>query len=230
MGSWSALGFFPARRSRYGAPSNHAPWRSPMSLHGTYDPQNIFALIIRGEAPCYKLYEDDDVLAFIDFLKVRPAAGAEAPPPSARDCQHATPATRRACRQRRTPRFRHRERDCPGVRHRRHPATRPRPLVGITAISALATGPRRLLRDRPTSPVAYPIPHGACGRHHIQVRQQHPDRANQPVPVLLTRLGVGRGGTTLYGWGHGPQLRTHEDDHHLHHQPPSLPYGAAHRL
>ena len=39
-----------------------------MSLHGEYDPQNIFAQIIRGEAPCYKLYEDDDVLAFLDLF------------------------------------------------------------------------------------------------------------------------------------------------------------------
>ena len=39
-----------------------------MSLHGTYDPQNIFAQIIRGEAPCYKLYEDDEVLAFLDLF------------------------------------------------------------------------------------------------------------------------------------------------------------------
>lgn len=39
-----------------------------MSLHGTYDEQNIFAKIIRGEAPCYKLYEDDDVLAFLDVF------------------------------------------------------------------------------------------------------------------------------------------------------------------
>src|SRR5690606_29837286 len=39
-----------------------------MSLHGTYDPQNIFAKIIRGEAPCYKLYEDEDVLAFLDLF------------------------------------------------------------------------------------------------------------------------------------------------------------------
>lgn len=39
-----------------------------MSLHGTYDPQNVFAQIIRGEAPCYKLYEDDDVLAFLDIF------------------------------------------------------------------------------------------------------------------------------------------------------------------
>ena len=39
-----------------------------MSLYGEYDPQNIFAQIIRGEAPCYKLYEDDEVLAFLDLF------------------------------------------------------------------------------------------------------------------------------------------------------------------
>jgi len=39
-----------------------------MSLHGQYDAQNIFAKIIRGEAPCYKLYEDEDVLAFLDLF------------------------------------------------------------------------------------------------------------------------------------------------------------------
>lgn len=39
-----------------------------MSLHGDYDSQNIFAKIIRGEVPCYTLYEDDDVLAFLDVF------------------------------------------------------------------------------------------------------------------------------------------------------------------
>lgn len=39
-----------------------------MSLHGDYDAQNIFAQIIRGEAPCYTLYEDEDVLAFLDVF------------------------------------------------------------------------------------------------------------------------------------------------------------------
>ena len=39
-----------------------------MSLITPYDPQNIFAQIIRGEASCYKLYEDDDVLAFLDLF------------------------------------------------------------------------------------------------------------------------------------------------------------------
>ncbi|WP_417787065.1 HIT family protein [Stutzerimonas xanthomarina] len=39
-----------------------------MSLITPYDPNNIFAQIIRGDAPCYKLYEDDDVLAFLDLF------------------------------------------------------------------------------------------------------------------------------------------------------------------
>ncbi|WP_238346065.1 HIT family protein [Luteimonas saliphila] len=43
-----------------------------MSLHTPYDPQNIFARIIRGEAPCYKVYEDEDVLAFLDLYPQSP--------------------------------------------------------------------------------------------------------------------------------------------------------------
>jgi diadenosine tetraphosphate (Ap4A) HIT family hydrolase len=32
-----------------------------------YNPQNIFAKILRGEIPCQKVYEDDHVLAFHDI-------------------------------------------------------------------------------------------------------------------------------------------------------------------
>ncbi len=32
-----------------------------------YDESNIFARILRGEIPCDKVYEDDDVLAFNDI-------------------------------------------------------------------------------------------------------------------------------------------------------------------
>jgi histidine triad (HIT) family protein len=39
-----------------------------MSLHGTYDPDNIFAKIIRGEIPAVKVFEDDQVLAFMDVF------------------------------------------------------------------------------------------------------------------------------------------------------------------
>jgi diadenosine tetraphosphate (Ap4A) HIT family hydrolase len=33
----------------------------------TYDQNNVFARIIRGELPCRKVYEDDQVLAFHDI-------------------------------------------------------------------------------------------------------------------------------------------------------------------
>lgn len=39
-----------------------------MSLNGQYDSDNIFAKIIRGELPCFKIYEDEDVLAFLDLF------------------------------------------------------------------------------------------------------------------------------------------------------------------
>ncbi|MEK5755151.1 HIT family protein [Acinetobacter variabilis] len=34
----------------------------------TYDDQNIFARILRGEFPAIKVYEDDQVLAFMDIM------------------------------------------------------------------------------------------------------------------------------------------------------------------
>ena len=33
-----------------------------------YDPNNIFAKILRGELPCHKIYEDADTLAFLDIM------------------------------------------------------------------------------------------------------------------------------------------------------------------
>jgi histidine triad (HIT) family protein len=38
----------------------------------SYDPNNIFAKIIRGELPCHKVYEDDKVLAFLDIMPRAP--------------------------------------------------------------------------------------------------------------------------------------------------------------
>jgi histidine triad (HIT) family protein len=37
-----------------------------------YDPNNIFAKILRSELPCYKVYEDDKVLAFLDIMPRMP--------------------------------------------------------------------------------------------------------------------------------------------------------------
>lgn len=39
-----------------------------MSLHGAYDPDNIFAKILRGELPSTRVWENDDVLAFMDVF------------------------------------------------------------------------------------------------------------------------------------------------------------------
>jgi histidine triad (HIT) family protein len=38
-----------------------------MSLQGTYDDDNLFAKILRGEIPSVKVFEDDEVLAFMDI-------------------------------------------------------------------------------------------------------------------------------------------------------------------
>jgi histidine triad (HIT) family protein len=39
-----------------------------MSLDGTYDDGNIFAKILRGEAPAARVFEDEHVLAFMDVF------------------------------------------------------------------------------------------------------------------------------------------------------------------
>jgi len=43
-----------------------------MSLYGAYDTDNVFARILRGELPCHKVYEDDQVLAFLDAFPQAP--------------------------------------------------------------------------------------------------------------------------------------------------------------
>lgn len=39
-----------------------------MSATPAYDPDNIFARILRGELPAHKVYEDDRALAFLDIM------------------------------------------------------------------------------------------------------------------------------------------------------------------
>lgn len=39
-----------------------------MSLTGAYDPANIFARILRGEIPSAKVWEDENILAFMDVF------------------------------------------------------------------------------------------------------------------------------------------------------------------
>lgn len=40
----------------------------PETNVGEYDPNNIFAKILRGEIPAHKVYEDADTLAFMDVM------------------------------------------------------------------------------------------------------------------------------------------------------------------
>jgi histidine triad (HIT) family protein len=37
-----------------------------------YDPNNIFAKILRGELPCHKVYEDERAFAFLDIMPRAP--------------------------------------------------------------------------------------------------------------------------------------------------------------
>ena len=39
-----------------------------MTLHAAYDPDNIFARILKGQIPSVKVWEDDDVLVFMDVF------------------------------------------------------------------------------------------------------------------------------------------------------------------
>lgn len=39
-----------------------------MTLHAPYDTDNIFAKILRSEMPCVKVYEDDNILSFMDVF------------------------------------------------------------------------------------------------------------------------------------------------------------------
>jgi histidine triad (HIT) family protein len=39
-----------------------------MSLHAAYDPQNVFARILRGELPSVRVWDDESVLVFMDVF------------------------------------------------------------------------------------------------------------------------------------------------------------------
>jgi histidine triad (HIT) family protein len=51
----------------------------------TYDPNNVFAKILRGEFSAYKVYEDDRVLAFLDIMPQAPGHTLVVPKTAARN-------------------------------------------------------------------------------------------------------------------------------------------------
>jgi histidine triad (HIT) family protein len=56
-----------------------------------YDPNNIFAKIIRGELPCHKVYEDDKAIAFLDIMPRAPGHTLILPKAAARNLLDVTP-------------------------------------------------------------------------------------------------------------------------------------------
>jgi hypothetical protein len=56
-----------------------------------YDPQNPFAKILRGEFPCYRVYEDDHTLAFLDIMPRTPGHTLVIPKAPARNILDISP-------------------------------------------------------------------------------------------------------------------------------------------
>ena len=56
-----------------------------------YDPNNIFTKILRGELPCYKIYEDDKALAFLDIMPRAPGHALVLPKAHARNILDVAP-------------------------------------------------------------------------------------------------------------------------------------------
>jgi histidine triad (HIT) family protein len=59
----------------------------------SYDPNNIFAKILRGEIPCHKVYEDDETLAFMDVMPQADGHVLVLPKAASRNLLDADPAT-----------------------------------------------------------------------------------------------------------------------------------------
>src|SRR3954453_14823322 len=60
-------------------------------MSAAYDTNNIFAKILRGEFPCYKVYEDEHVLAFLDIMPRSPGHTLVIPKAPARNILAHTP-------------------------------------------------------------------------------------------------------------------------------------------
>lgn len=63
----------------------------------TYDDNNVFAKILRGELPAYKVYEDDRTLAFMDIMPRAKGHTLVIPKTPARNVLDATPEQLAAC-------------------------------------------------------------------------------------------------------------------------------------
>ena len=62
-----------------------------------YDNDNVFAKILRGEMPCFKVYEDDATLAFMDIMPRCDGHTLVIPKTPARNVLDATPEQLASC-------------------------------------------------------------------------------------------------------------------------------------
>lgn len=62
-----------------------------------YDDENIFAKILRGEIPCFKVFEDADTLCFMDIFPRSQGHCLVIPKTPCRNILDATPAQLAAC-------------------------------------------------------------------------------------------------------------------------------------
>ncbi|TIP30820.1 MAG: HIT family protein [Mesorhizobium sp.] len=63
-----------------------------MAERTTYDSNNIFAKILRGEIPSHRVYEDDAVVAFMDVMPQGPGHTLVVPKAPSRNLLDADPA------------------------------------------------------------------------------------------------------------------------------------------
>jgi len=63
----------------------------------SYDPENVFAKILRGEIPSFKLYEDDETYVFLDIMPRVDGHLLVIPKTPARNMLDASPAQLAAC-------------------------------------------------------------------------------------------------------------------------------------
>jgi histidine triad (HIT) family protein len=58
----------------------------------SYDPNNLFAKILRGELPCHRVYEDERAFAFLDIMPRAPGHTLVLPKSPARNLLDVDPA------------------------------------------------------------------------------------------------------------------------------------------
>jgi histidine triad (HIT) family protein len=61
--------------------------------HPAYDDSNIFAKILRGEVPSFRIYEDEHTLVFMDIMPRSPGHALIVPKTPSRNLLDADPAT-----------------------------------------------------------------------------------------------------------------------------------------